>query len=58
MLPMSQMLEIYAILVEVSTMPVSPSPEQVGRLWAQAGVQVELLKMRLDRIKGDVEVEA
>ena len=58
MLPMSQMLEIYAILVEVSTMPVSPTPEQVGRLWAQAGVQVELLKMRLDRIKGDVEVEA
>jgi len=58
MLPMSQMLEIYAILVEVSTMPVSPTPEQVGRLWAQAGFQVELLKMRLDRIKGDVEVEA
>jgi hypothetical protein len=58
MLPMSQMLEIYAILVEVSTMPVSPTPEQVGRLWAQAGLQVELLKMRLDRIKGDVEVEA
>jgi hypothetical protein len=58
MLPMSQMLEIYAILVEVSTMPVSPTPEQVGRLWAHAGVQVELLKMRLDRIKGDVEVEA
>jgi len=52
------MLEIYAILVEVSTMPVSPTPEQVGRLWAQAGLQVELLKMRLDRIKGDVEVEA
>jgi hypothetical protein len=58
MLPMSQMLEIYAILVEVSTMPVSPTPEQVGRLWAQAGLQVDLLKMRLDRIKGDVEVEA
>lgn len=58
MLPMSQMLEIYAILAEVSTMPVSPTPEQVGRLWAQAGLQVELLKMRLDRIKGDVEVEA
>jgi hypothetical protein len=55
---MSQMLEIYAILVEVSTMPVSPTPEQVGRLWAQAGFQVELLKMRLDRIKGDVGVEA
>jgi hypothetical protein len=52
------MLEIYAILAEVSTMPVSPTPEQVGRLWAQAGLQVELLKMRLDRIKGDVGVEA
>jgi hypothetical protein len=52
------MLEIYAILVEVSTMPVRPTPEQVGRLWAQAGLQVELLKMRLDRIKGDVGVEA
>lgn len=57
-LPMSQMLEIYAILNEVSTLPVSPTPEQVGRLWAQAGFQCTLLRMRIDDVAGDVEVGA
>lgn len=57
-LPVSQLMEIYAILREVSTLPTSPAPEQVGRLWAEAGFQCNLLRMRIDDITNDVEVGA
>lgn len=57
-LPVSQLMEIYAILDEVSKLPVTPTPEQVGRLWALAGYQCNLLRMRIDDITNDVEVVA
>ena len=56
-LPMSQIMNIYAILREVESLPVSPKPEQVGRLRADAGFQVALLRLRIDEIKSDVEVK-
>ena len=55
-LPVSQVMDIYAILREVESLPVSPKPEQVGRLRADAGFQVALLRLRIDEIKSDVEV--
>jgi hypothetical protein len=55
-LPMSQIMDIYAILREVESLPTRPTPEQVGRLRADAGFQVALLRLRIDDIKRDVEV--
>jgi|DEB0MinimDraft_3_1074331.scaffolds.fasta_scaffold376173_2 hypothetical protein len=57
-LPVSQIMEIYAILREVSTLPVTPTPGQIGRLWAMADFQCNLLRMRIDDITNDVEVGA
>jgi len=55
---MSQIMDIYAILREVESLPTRPTPEQVGRLRADAGFQVALLRLRIDDIKSDVEVGA
>jgi len=55
-LPMSQIMDIYAILREVESLPTRPTPEQVGRLRVDAGFQVALLRLRIDDIKRDVEV--
>jgi hypothetical protein len=57
-LPMSQIMDIYAILREVESLPTKPTPEQVGRLRADAGFQVALLRLRIDDIKSYVEVGA
>jgi len=55
-LPVSQVMDIYAILRELEFLSARPAPEQVGRLREQAGFQCALLRRRIDDIKRDVEV--
>jgi hypothetical protein len=57
-LPVSQVMDIYAILRELEFLSARPAPEQVGRLREQAGFQCALLRRRIDEIAGDVKVVA
>jgi hypothetical protein len=57
-LPVSQVMDIYAILRELEFLSALPAPEQVGRLREQAGFQCALLRLRIDDIKSNVEVGA
>jgi hypothetical protein len=57
-LPVSQIMDIYAILRELEFLSARPAPEQVGRLREQAGFQCALLRRRIDEIAGDVKVVA